>query len=121
MPDVPASTPRASRGEQREEVASAAPTIPSTREERIICADRGTSARLGRSSVVRRRRNHHPCRSMDLDWVARVAGARHARRGARLQSLWDGYGDIVRVELDGGDLASVIVKRVTPPPRPKDD
>jgi aminoglycoside phosphotransferase (APT) family kinase protein len=56
---------------------------------------------------------------MDLDWIASVAGARHARRGARLQSLWSGYGEIVRVELEGGEVPSVVVKRVTPPPRPK--
>jgi hypothetical protein len=58
---------------------------------------------------------------MDLDWVARVAGARHASRGGRLQSLWGGYGEIVRVELEGGELPSVVVKRVTPPARPKND
>jgi hypothetical protein len=58
---------------------------------------------------------------MDLDWVAAVAGARRARRGARLQSLWSGYGEIVRVELEGGEAASVVVKSVKPPARPRDD
>lgn len=58
---------------------------------------------------------------MDLDWVARVAGGRSARRGARLQSLWGGYGEILRVDVAGGDVESVIVKCVKPPPRAKDD
>jgi hypothetical protein len=35
--------------------------------------------------------------------------------GARVQSLWSGYGEIRRVELLGADARSAIVKRVTPP------
>lgn len=54
---------------------------------------------------------------MDLDWVARVAGGEKARRGARLQSLWGGYGEILRVEIVGGEVESVIVKCVKPPAR----
>lgn len=53
-----------------------------------------------------------------LDWVSRVAGGGKARRGDRLQSLWDGYGEIVRVELAGGDVESVVVEHVKPPARP---
>lgn len=56
---------------------------------------------------------------MDLEWIARVAGGKRAHRGARVQTLWDGYGEIVRVDVDGGDVESVIVKSVTPPARPK--
>lgn len=56
---------------------------------------------------------------MDLDWVARVAGGGKARRGTRLQSLWDGYGEILRVAIDGGEVESVIVKIVKPPARAK--
>lgn len=56
---------------------------------------------------------------MDLEWVARVAGGNGAHRGARVQTLWDGYGELVRVDVDGGDVESVIVKSVTPPARPK--
>lgn len=59
--------------------------------------------------------------SMDLDWVARLAGGRAARRGARLQSLWGGYGEILRIDIVGGDVESVIVKHVKPPARGKDD
>jgi hypothetical protein len=54
---------------------------------------------------------------MDLEWVARVAGGGKARRGTRLQSLWGGYGEILRVEIAGGDVESVVVKCVKPPPR----
>lgn len=58
---------------------------------------------------------------MDLEWVARVAGGGKARRGTRLQSLWDGYGEILRVEIVGGDVESVIVKCVKPPARAKNE
>ena len=54
---------------------------------------------------------------MDLDWISRVAGGGTARRGARLQSLWGGYGEILRVEIVGGGVESVIIKCVRPPPR----
>jgi hypothetical protein len=58
----------------------------------------------------------------ELDFVARVTGAERARRGERVQSLWSGYGEIVRVRLDGrarahGDRATAIVKSVKPPAR----
>ena len=59
----------------------------------------------------------------ELDFVARVTGAERARRGDRVQSLWSGYGEIVRVRLEGGsrsaggDRATVIVKSVKPPAR----
>ncbi len=58
---------------------------------------------------------------MDLDWVARVAGGGKARRGTRLQSLWDGYGEILRVAIVGGEVESVIVKCVKPPARAKNE
>jgi len=48
-------------------------------------------------------------------WVRQLTGARAARRGERIQSLWSGYGEIVRVELDGTADPTVIVKRVDPP------
>ncbi len=50
-----------------------------------------------------------------LDWVCSVTGARAARALPRVQSLWGGYGEILRVALDGGPVASVIVKAVRPP------
>jgi len=47
------------------------------------------------------------------DWVRRVTGAREVEVVERVQSLWSGYGEIVRVRLDGGE--TVICKRVAPP------
>lgn len=48
-----------------------------------------------------------------LDWVCEVMQARRARRVARLQQLWGGYGELVRVALDDG--RTVIVKAIDPP------
>jgi hypothetical protein len=53
----------------------------------------------------------------ELDWVAKATGARTARRDERIQSLWSGYGEIVRVALTGADVESVVVKSVQPPAR----
>lgn len=58
---------------------------------------------------------------MDLDWISRVAGGGNAQRGARLQSLWGGYGEILRVAIEGGNVESVIVKSVKPPRRAPND
>ncbi len=44
-----------------------------------------------------------------------MTGARGARRVARLQTLWRGWGEIVRYELDGAAVPSVVVKRVHAP------
>lgn len=54
---------------------------------------------------------------LDLEWIARTVGARRAAGHARLQVLWGGYGAIVRVRLEGGDVPSVVVKAVRPGPR----
>jgi len=48
--------------------------------------------------------------------VVELAGARRAIDARVVQSLWSGYGEIVRVSLECGDHASVIVKHVRPPP-----
>ena len=55
--------------------------------------------------------------SHELDWVAQVTGATSARRAERIQSLWSGYGEIVRVALTGADVETVVVKSVQPPAR----
>lgn len=47
--------------------------------------------------------------------VIDATGARSASAGKPLQSLWSGYGEIRRVELEGSRYESVIVKRVSPP------
>nr|XP_057909678.1 uncharacterized protein pkdc isoform X2 [Doryrhamphus excisus] len=49
------------------------------------------------------------------DVVLRACGASSLHVGARIQSLWSGYGEIVRLHLDGCDRASVVVKHVTFP------
>jgi aminoglycoside phosphotransferase (APT) family kinase protein len=49
---------------------------------------------------------------VDLAWIARETGASRARVAERVQSLWGGHGEIVRVALDDCDLPSVIVKYV---------
>jgi len=62
----------------------------------------------------------------ELQFVAQATGAESARRGERIQSLWSGYGEIVRVRLSGArdERATVIVKSVKPPAaargKPKD-
>ncbi|MEJ7731004.1 MAG: phosphotransferase [Polyangiaceae bacterium] len=53
--------------------------------------------------------------SDDLAWIAAVIGARLARRGERIQSLWSGYGELFRVALEGGPRASAVVKCARPP------
>lgn len=50
-----------------------------------------------------------------LDWIAEVTGSRRARRSLKLQSLWGGYGELFRVELEGGVASTAIVKWVRPP------
>jgi hypothetical protein len=51
----------------------------------------------------------------ELAWVAKATGAASARRAERIQSLWSGYGEIVRVRLTGTERATAIVKSVKPP------
>jgi len=44
--------------------------------------------------------------------IETVTGASRARRDAVMQTLWSGYGEIVRYRREGAELASVIVKHV---------
>ncbi|KIH76022.1 choline kinase [Geoalkalibacter ferrihydriticus DSM 17813] len=44
--------------------------------------------------------------------ICEATGAAQAQRRARIQSLWSGYGEIVRYALQGSELASVVVKNV---------
>ena len=49
--------------------------------------------------------------------VCRSTGADSCTLGARLQSLWGGYGDLWRAELvKGRETTAVVVKNVRPPP-----
>jgi len=50
-----------------------------------------------------------------LERVCDLTGAADAQRRRRIQSLWSGYGEVVRVELEGGPAPTVIVKHVRPP------
>lgn len=50
-----------------------------------------------------------------IDWIAEVMRAKSARRLARIQTLWSGYGEVFRVALDGGIAPTAIVKHVKPP------
>lgn len=47
-------------------------------------------------------------------YVCDLTGAEGLKPQERVQSLWSGYGSIDRIELEGADLPSVIVKRVQP-------
>jgi hypothetical protein len=55
-----------------------------------------------------------------LDRIAAITGARHVRVVERVQSLWGGYGEIVRVALEGGIAPTAIVKHVQPPAAKRD-
>ena len=52
-----------------------------------------------------------------LSFVASCAGAARVCGTERVQSLWGGYGELVRVRLEGASRASVIAKWVRPPRR----
>lgn len=47
-------------------------------------------------------------------WIRELTGAERVTRQEHLQTLWSGYGEILRVQLEGADVPSVIVKHVTP-------
>jgi len=47
--------------------------------------------------------------------VCKLTGARAAELGDRVQALWGGYGELRRVELEGAQRETVVVKHVTPP------
>ncbi len=51
------------------------------------------------------------------DRVLAACGATAVVRAGRLQSVWSGYGELVRYEVVGGEVPSVVVKSVTPPAR----
>jgi hypothetical protein len=48
-------------------------------------------------------------------FVRDATGARAVRGRERVQSLWGGYGELVRLHLDGGSRASVVLKDIAPP------
>jgi len=46
------------------------------------------------------------------EMVVKAAGANFAERGEVIQSLWSGYGEIVRYGLSGSDAPSAVLKHV---------
>jgi len=44
--------------------------------------------------------------------VSQATGAKTTERGEVIQSLWSGYGEIVRYELDGAEATSAVIKHV---------
>ncbi len=52
---------------------------------------------------------------IDFAWIAGVTGASRAKLAEQVQPLWSGYGEIVRVALEGSERPTVIVKWVCPP------
>lgn len=44
--------------------------------------------------------------------VLQACGASSLRVGAKIQTLWSGYGEIVRLHLDGCERPSVVIKHV---------
>jgi hypothetical protein len=56
--------------------------------------------------------------SDDLTWIRETTGAAVVTRGARIQTLWRGYGEIHRARLDDRD---VVVKSVKAPAHASDD
>jgi hypothetical protein len=67
---------------------------------------------MSRNKTVRQRGEGQP--SLEK-LVRRATGGETVTRGERIQSLWSGYGEIVRMEVTGGSAATVIVKSVEPP------
>lgn len=52
---------------------------------------------------------------MNRDTILQITGATQANPDAVLQTLWSGYGEIVRYRLSGAEMGSVIVKHISPP------
>ena len=51
-----------------------------------------------------------------IDWILSQTGARRIRDITLVQQLWNGYGELLRVHLEGAEAGSVILKKVVPPP-----
>jgi hypothetical protein len=59
---------------------------------------------------------------LTFDWVAWVlsqTGSQELTEISRVQPLWGGYGELLRLSLRGGPMASVILKRVDSPDIPQ--
>lgn len=47
-----------------------------------------------------------------VDWIKEVTGAKSILNEELIQSLWSGYGQIIRLRLAGGKVDSVILKKI---------
>jgi hypothetical protein len=47
--------------------------------------------------------------------ACRITSAKCATQGERIQSLWSGYGELVRMTLEDASISNVVVKHVSPP------
>lgn len=56
-----------------------------------------------------------PLSDQNLAVILQTVGGTSVRSTESVQSLWSGYGEIVRLNLDGGYTSSVIVKWIDPP------
>lgn len=52
---------------------------------------------------------------LPLDWIRRRTGADDVEPAEVIQSLWSGYGEIVRIRLTGHRSPTLVLKRVDPP------
>lgn len=50
-------------------------------------------------------------------WIKEVTGTSRCREATVLQSLWSGYGSILRYPIEGTARRSVIAKHISPPPK----
>ena len=49
------------------------------------------------------------------EWILEITGAKKVLKSEVVQTLWSGYGELLRVTLKGGNCSSVILKRITLP------
>jgi aminoglycoside phosphotransferase (APT) family kinase protein len=50
-----------------------------------------------------------------MSFIVEASGAKSASRGETIQRLWSGYGEIIRINLEGGAVPSVVVKHIALP------
>lgn len=61
-----------------------------------------------------------PLTTIELEWVLDTTHSQSLREATKVQSLWGGCGELLRLKLEGDRCSSVILKRVVPPPMVSD-
>ena len=57
--------------------------------------------------------------AIDLEkFILEATGSKSAEPVQTVQSLWSGYGKLIRYKLSGAEQTSIIVKHINPPPKP---